>query len=136
LPERALSRLAMSASYALIIGVGTSDPWIAAAGLRDANEGQACIPDGVAGREVCAPRDHHGLVICRREWQASRTEPRTRAITGIFSEWLHYGRECDGLITVDGHAHIAKQLKRSGPIGVVEIDHLAELLGTALPSAG
>jgi hypothetical protein len=50
-------------------------------------------------------------------------------------EWMHYSRARDGLITVDDPAHIAKQLKRSGPIGVAEIDHLAELLGTAVPPA-
>jgi Nuclease-related domain len=50
-------------------------------------------------------------------------------------EWLHYSRARDGLITVDDPAHIAKQLRRSGPISVAEIDRLAELLGTALPPA-
>jgi hypothetical protein len=50
-------------------------------------------------------------------------------------EWLHYSRARDGLITVDDPAHIAKQLKRSGPISVAEIDRLAEVLGTALPPA-
>ena len=51
-------------------------------------------------------------------------------------EWLHYSRARDGLITVDDPAHVAKQLKRPGPIGVEEIDDLAELLGAALPPAG
>ena len=50
-------------------------------------------------------------------------------------EWLHYSRARDGLITVDDPAHIAKRLKRPGEIGVAEIGHLAELLGTALPPA-
>jgi hypothetical protein len=50
-------------------------------------------------------------------------------------EWLHYSRARDGLITVDDPAHIAKQLKRGGPIGVAEIDDLADMLGAALPPA-
>ena len=50
-------------------------------------------------------------------------------------EWLHYNRARDGLITVDDPAHIAKELKRSGPISVEEIDRLAEVLGAALPPA-
>jgi hypothetical protein len=50
-------------------------------------------------------------------------------------EWLHCSRTCDGLITVDDPAHIAKQLKSSGPISIAEIDWLAEVLGTALPPA-
>jgi hypothetical protein len=50
-------------------------------------------------------------------------------------EWLHYSRARDGLITVDDPAHIAKQLKRSGPIDVAEIDLLADVLDTALPPA-
>jgi hypothetical protein len=50
-------------------------------------------------------------------------------------EWLHYGRACDGLITVDDPVHIAKQLKRSGPLNVADIDGLAEVLRTALPPA-
>ena len=50
-------------------------------------------------------------------------------------EWLHYSRARDGLITVDDPAHIAKQLKRPGPISDEEIDRLAEMLGTALPPA-
>jgi hypothetical protein len=50
-------------------------------------------------------------------------------------EWLHYSRAGDGLITVDDPAHIAKQLKRPGPLSVDEIDRLAELLDSALPSA-
>jgi hypothetical protein len=50
-------------------------------------------------------------------------------------EWLHYSRARDGLIMVDDPAHLAKQLKRSGPIGVEDIDRLAELLSAALPRA-
>jgi len=50
-------------------------------------------------------------------------------------EWLHYSRARDGLISVDDPAHIAKQLKRSGPIDVAEIDRLADVLDTALPPA-
>lgn len=50
-------------------------------------------------------------------------------------EWLHYSRACDGLITVDDPAHIAKQLKRSGPLSVAEIDDLAEALRSGLPPA-
>ena len=50
-------------------------------------------------------------------------------------EWLHYSRACDGLITVDDPAHIAKQLSRSGPLSVAEIDNLAEVLRIALPPA-
>jgi hypothetical protein len=50
-------------------------------------------------------------------------------------EWLHYSRARDGLITVDDPAHIAKQLKRPGPISVAEIDRLADVLGAALPPA-
>jgi hypothetical protein len=50
-------------------------------------------------------------------------------------EWLHYSRAHDGLMTVDDPAHIAKQLKRSGPISVAEIDWLADVLGAALPPA-
>jgi Nuclease-related domain len=50
-------------------------------------------------------------------------------------EWLHYSCARDGLITVDDPAHIAKHLKRSGPIGLAEIDRLADVLDTALPLA-
>jgi hypothetical protein len=50
-------------------------------------------------------------------------------------EWLHYSRARDGLITVDDPAHIAKQLKRPGPIRVEEIEWLGEVLDTALPPA-
>jgi hypothetical protein len=50
-------------------------------------------------------------------------------------EWLHHGRTCDGLVTVDDPAHIAKLLKSSGPISVAEIDWLADVLGAALPPA-
>jgi hypothetical protein len=49
--------------------------------------------------------------------------------------WMHYSHACDGLITVDDPAHIAKQLKRPGPIGIEEIDALAEILAAALPPA-
>jgi hypothetical protein len=41
----------------------------------------------------------------------------------------------NGLITVDDPVHIAKQLKRSGPLNVADIDVLAEALRTALPPA-
>jgi hypothetical protein len=50
--------------------------------------------------------------------------------------WLHYGRAREGLITVDDPAHVAKQLKRPGPITPDEIDQLAEILDAALPPAG
>ena len=50
-------------------------------------------------------------------------------------ELLHYSRARDGLISVDDPAHIAKQLKRSGPIDVAEIDRLADVLDAALPPA-
>lgn len=50
-------------------------------------------------------------------------------------EWLHYSRAWDGLITVDDPAHIAKQLKRPGPISVDEIDDLVEVLAATLPPA-
>ena len=50
--------------------------------------------------------------------------------------WLHYSRARGGLVTVDDPAHIAKQLKRPGPISVDEIDRLVELLDSALPPAG
>jgi hypothetical protein len=50
-------------------------------------------------------------------------------------EWLHYSRARDGLITVDDPAHIAKELKRSGPIDLAEIDRLADVLDTALAPA-
>ena len=50
-------------------------------------------------------------------------------------EWLHYSRACDGLITVDDPAHIAKQLKRPGPLDLAEVGRLADVLGTALPPA-
>jgi hypothetical protein len=50
-------------------------------------------------------------------------------------EWLHYSRARDGLVTVDDPAHIAKQLKRSGPISVEEIDRLTDVLDAALPPA-
>ena len=115
LPERALSRLvAMSASYALIIGVGTSGPWIAAAGLRGAHKERACIPDGVAGREVWAPRDHHGLVICRREWHGSRTEPGLALSPGFSSR------------SVVGNARI-------GPLpDTTELGQLLEEYGSAM----
>lgn len=50
-------------------------------------------------------------------------------------EWLHSWRARDGLITVDDPAHIAKQLKRPGPLVIAEIDRLAEVLSAALPPA-
>jgi hypothetical protein len=50
-------------------------------------------------------------------------------------EWLHYNRARDGLVIVDDPAHVAKQLKRKGPLSVEEIDGLAELLDSALPPA-
>jgi hypothetical protein len=49
--------------------------------------------------------------------------------------WLYDSRARDGLVTVDDPAHIAKKLKRPGPISVEEIDRLADLLDSALPPA-
>jgi hypothetical protein len=50
-------------------------------------------------------------------------------------EWLHYSRARDGLITVDDPAHIAKLIKRSGPLRADEIGWLAETLAVAFPPA-
>ena len=50
-------------------------------------------------------------------------------------EWLHYSRARDGLITVDDPAHIAKLVKRAGPLTVDEIAWLAETLAAAFPPA-
>jgi hypothetical protein len=50
-------------------------------------------------------------------------------------EWLHYSRAREGLITVDDPAHIAKLVKRAGPLGREEIDRLAETLAAAFPPA-
>jgi hypothetical protein len=50
-------------------------------------------------------------------------------------EWPHASRARDGLIIVDDPAHIAKQLKRPGPIGADEIAWLADTLAAAFPSA-
>jgi hypothetical protein len=50
-------------------------------------------------------------------------------------EWLHYSRARDGLITVDDPAHIAKLVKRAGPLHADEIGWLAETLGAAFPPA-
>jgi hypothetical protein len=50
-------------------------------------------------------------------------------------EWLHYSRAWDGLITVDDPAHIAKLVKRAGPLQADEIAWLAETLAAAFPPA-
>ena len=50
-------------------------------------------------------------------------------------EWLHYSRARDGLITVDDPAHIAKLVKRAGPLHGDEIAWLAETLAAAFPPA-
>jgi hypothetical protein len=50
-------------------------------------------------------------------------------------EWLHYSRTRDGLITVDDPAHIAKLVKRAGPLHADEIARLAETLAAAFPPA-
>jgi Nuclease-related domain len=50
-------------------------------------------------------------------------------------EWLHYSRARDGLITVDDPSHIAKLVKRAGPLQTDEIDWLAETLAAAFPRA-
>jgi hypothetical protein len=50
-------------------------------------------------------------------------------------EWLHYSRARDGLITVDDPAHIAKLVKRAGPLHADEIPWLAEILAAAFPPA-
>lgn len=50
--------------------------------------------------------------------------------------WLQSGHARGGFITVDDPAHIAKQLRQPGPVGVEEIDWLAEILSAALPPAG
>ena len=50
-------------------------------------------------------------------------------------EWLHYSRARDGLITVDDPSHIAKLVKRAGPLTVDEIAWLAETLAAAFPPA-
>ena len=50
-------------------------------------------------------------------------------------EWLHYSRARDGLITVDDPAHIAKLVKRAGPLHADEIAWLAEILAAAFPPA-
>jgi Nuclease-related domain len=50
-------------------------------------------------------------------------------------EWLHYSRARDGLITVDDPAHIAKLVKRAGPLDADEIAWLAETLAAAFPPA-
>ena len=50
-------------------------------------------------------------------------------------EWLHYSRARDGLITVDDPAHIAKLVKRAGPLTGGEIEWLAETLAAAFPPA-
>jgi Nuclease-related domain len=50
-------------------------------------------------------------------------------------EWLHYSRAREGLIIVDDPAHIAKLVKRGGPLRADEIDWLAETLATAFPPA-
>ena len=50
-------------------------------------------------------------------------------------EWLHYSRARDGLITVGDPAHIAKLVRRAGPLQAGEIDWLAEILAAAFPPA-
>ena len=50
-------------------------------------------------------------------------------------EWLHYSRARDGLITVDDPAHIAKLVKRAGPLHADESAWLAETLAAAFPPA-
>jgi Nuclease-related domain len=50
-------------------------------------------------------------------------------------EWLHYSRARDGLITVDDPAHVAKLVKRAGPLHADEIEWLAETLAAAFPPA-
>lgn len=50
-------------------------------------------------------------------------------------EWLHHNRARDGLITVDDPAHIAKLVKRAGPLTIDEIVWLAETLAAGFPPA-
>jgi len=50
-------------------------------------------------------------------------------------EWLHSARAREGLITVDDPAHIAKLVKRAGPLGRDEIHWLGETLAAAFPPA-
>jgi hypothetical protein len=50
-------------------------------------------------------------------------------------QWLHSGRVFGELIAVDDPAHVAKQLRRPGPIGLEEINRLADVLRAALPPA-
>ncbi len=50
-------------------------------------------------------------------------------------EWLHSSRAREGLITVDDPVHIAKLIKRAGPLHADEIEWLAETLAAAFPSA-
>ena len=50
-------------------------------------------------------------------------------------EWLHYSRARDGLITVDDPAHIAKLVKRAGPLHADEIVWLAETLAAVFAPA-
>lgn len=50
-------------------------------------------------------------------------------------EWRHYSRAREGLITVDDPAHIAKLVKRAGPLHADEIAWLAETLAAAFPPA-
>jgi hypothetical protein len=50
-------------------------------------------------------------------------------------EFLHCSRARDGLIAVDDPAHIAKLVKRPGPLDAGEIAWLAEPLAAAFPSA-
>jgi len=63
--------------------------------------------------------------------------PVTGALSFPFMrrEWLHNARARGGLIIVDDPAHIAKALKRPGPICREDVERLAELLDTALPPA-
>jgi hypothetical protein len=48
-------------------------------------------------------------------------------------EWLHHSRARDGLTTVDDPAHIAKLVKRDGPLHADEIPWQAETLAAAFP---
>jgi hypothetical protein len=50
-------------------------------------------------------------------------------------EWLHYSRARDGLITVDDPAHIAKLVKRTGPLTVDEIHWLSDTLAATFRAA-
>lgn len=95
----------------------------------------------VNGRERTSQLDALERQIARVAGALDRHHAGDVAVLGALCfpfmrrEWLHYSRARDGWITVDDPAHIAKLVKRAGPLDADEIAWLAETLAAAFPAA-